>query len=284
MRLEGVRPPGILRSPMPSTLTRWLVPLCALVALGGCALELQHNLSEQDANEILVLLQENGIDTSKIKEEGGNEPTFLVRVPKADYRQAAKLISQYSLPHPKPPGLDIFIKNKGMIPTQTEERAMLMQAMGGEVSLALQKIEGVLEARTIVNIPEQSDLAQPDKKPVTTAAVLVKYRATLEGKPPVDTESLRRFVSNSLPDVKPENVAVLMTLAVTPSAEVNAESRMQEVLGLQMSKASADTFRVVVGITALVFLVMAAFTVWNFMRSSAAPQAPKPRTRTRPEA
>jgi hypothetical protein len=38
---------------------------------------------------------------------------------------------------------------------------------------------------------------------------------------------------------------------------------------------------VVVGVTALVILIMAAFTAWNFMRSGA--QAPKARPRPKPE-
>jgi type III secretion protein J len=168
-----------------------------------------------------------------------------------------------------------------MIPTQTEERAMLMQALGGEVSKALQKVEGVLEVRTIVNTPENNDLTQPDKKPQPTAAVLVKYRANVEGKQPLNDIDLRNFVARSLPDMRPENVAVIQVPAQLPTAEVSSESRMQEVLGFQMSKASADTFRVVVGVTALVILVMAAFTAWNFMRSGA--QAPKPRPRPKPE-
>ena len=43
-------------------------------------------------------------------------------------------------------GLAIFKKTKGMIPTQTEERAMFIEALGGEVSNALNRIPGVLEA------------------------------------------------------------------------------------------------------------------------------------------
>jgi type III secretion protein J len=258
-----------------------LLPVGAALVLIGCAEDLEHNLTEQDANEILVLLQENGIDSSKRKEEGGNEPTFVIRVGKGDYRQAAKLLSQYSLPHPKSPGLEIFLQTKGMIPTQTEERAMLMQALGGEVSKALQKVDNVLEVRTIVNVPENNDLTQPDKKPLPSAAVLVKYRANVEGKQPLNDIDLRNFVARSLPDMRAENVAVIQVAAQLPTAEVTAESRMQEVLGLQMSKASADTFRVAAGVTALVILVMAAFTAWSFMRSGT--QAPKARPRPKPE-
>jgi type III secretion protein J len=216
-----------------------------------------------------------------LKEEGGNEPTYMVKVAKADFRQASKLLSQYSLPRPKAPGLDLFVKNKGMIPTQTEERAMLILALGGEVSQALQKVEGILEARTIVNMPENNDLTQPEKKPISSVSVLVKCRYTVDGKPPVSDGELRKFVAAALPEVRPENVAVLFTQAVLPGQDANAGDRTQEVLGFQMTKASADSFRIAAGITALIVLALAGFTVFSFMRSA---QQPKPRQRPRPEA
>ena len=42
-----------------------LLPLAAVLAVAaGCSIELQHNLSEQDANDIYVLLNENGMNTA----------------------------------------------------------------------------------------------------------------------------------------------------------------------------------------------------------------------------
>lgn len=258
----------------------WPLALASLL-LVACSEELQHNLTEQDANDILVLLSENGISSKKVKEEGGNEPTFLVRVPKQDYRQAAKLLREYSLPRPRTEGWAAFRKSKGMIPTQTEERAMYLEALGGEVSMALMKIDSILEARTLVMLPENNDLTQPDKKPLPSASVLVRYRPGVDGKPPLDEIMLKKFVANAVPELRPEAVAVLMSQAVPPAAEAGGEARLQDVLGFRMTSESAKQFRLAIGATALVVLLLTLVTGWVVLRAGG--ESGRPRTRTRTE-
>jgi type III secretion protein J len=241
-----------------------------LVAATGCAVELQHDLTEEDANDIYVLLQKNNIEAKKLKDEGGNEVRYVISVLKQDVAAAAELLREHSLPRPQADGLAIFKQTKGMIPTQTEERAMFIEALGGEISNALNRVPGVLEARTIVMIPESNDLTLPDRKPQPSASVFVKYRAVAEGRPPLNDEQIKAFVATAVPEMKKEFVTVLMTQAQPPEAEVNPELRMQTVLGLRMAKGSADQFKLMVGIVGLVVLAMAGFTAWNFVRGSAA--------------
>jgi type III secretion protein J len=58
---------------------------------------------------------------------------------------------------------------------------MFIEALAGEVSNALNRVPRVLEARTIVMIPEVNDLTQPDKKPQPSASVFIKYAPEDEG-------------------------------------------------------------------------------------------------------
>lgn len=257
---------------------RVALPLCALV-LSACSIELQHDLAEDDANEIYVLLQHHGIAAQKAKEEGGNEPKYIIIVPKQDVAAAAQLLKDSSLPRPRADGLAVFKKNKGMIPTQTEERAMFIEAIGGEISNSLNRIPGVLEARAIVMIPEVNDLTQPDKKPLPSASVLIKYTPK-DGKPPVAVDEVREFVARSVTELKKENVTVLMTEGLSVAAEeVEPEKRMQSVLGMRMEKASADTFKVLLAIMAILFLGMAAGVAFMFLRKPGGAKAPA-RTKT----
>lgn len=237
------------------------------LALTGCAEELQHSLTERDANEILVLLRKNDIQAEKMKEEGGNEPTYLIRVPRRDYGQSAELLREHSLPQTKPKGFAMFRESKGMIPTQTEERAMMLEAYSGEVSSALQKIDGVLEAQTIVNMPEVNDLTQPEKKALPSASVVVKYRSPLDGRPPLTEAQIRQFVATSIPDMRSEAVTVLLSQSMAPSADVSPETRLQEVLIFRMTASSARDFKIAVGLAALLIIALAGFTAWTFLRS-----------------
>lgn len=251
--------------------------------LTGCSVELHHGLSEEDANDIYTVLQDANINVTKVKEEGGNEPTYMITVPKQDASTAARLLKELSLPRPKTPGLEAIREGKGMIPTQTEERAMFLEAMGGEVSKALNKVDGVLEAKAIVMVPEQNDLTQPDSKPQNTASVLVKYRPIGE-KPPLNEELIRKFVATSLPDMKPENVTVILSQALPPQAITAPESQLKDVLGFRMTAASASTFRIAVVVTVLLFLALAAFAVMQMLRSGGGAAQSRPRPRARSDA
>ncbi len=248
-------------------------PLLALILMTGCHIELQHELTETDANEIYVLLSKNGINAKKEKEEGGNEVRFMITVPKADAAQAAELLKRNSLPRPVEKGLAHFAKGS-MVPTATEERAMLLKALGGEVSNALNQIDGVLEARAIVMIPENNDLTQPENKPMPSASVFIKYRPLEGNKLPISEEMVKNFAASAVPELKPGAVTVLMTQAMLPTAETDSESRLQDVLGLRMTASSAGQFKVMFAGAFALVLVMMGLTVWTFMRSgSSAPAA-----------
>lgn len=249
--------------------------LAAALVLSGCTIDLQHNLTEQDANDIYVLLTENGISAQKVKEEAGNEPTFMIVVNKQDATAAARLLSEFSLPRPKSSTFGDIRKGKSFVPTATEERAMMLEALAGEVSSSLNKIDGVLEAKAIVMLPERNDLSQPDKKPQPSASVFVKYRPTIEGKSPVDDQSVRRFVATAVEDLRPENVTVLMTPAVLPSARAVGD-RFQEILGIPVKSTHAGQFKVMVGVVALIVIGLALFSAWTFMRSGTPQPARRP--------
>ncbi|MFO0593861.1 MAG: type III secretion protein [Myxococcaceae bacterium] len=246
----------------------------------ACSVNLQHDLTEDDANDIYVLLQKKSIDANKVKEGEGKDARFVISVPKADVATAAQLLREHSLPRPRSDGLAIFKMTKGMIPTQTEERAMFIEALGGEVSNALNRIPGVLESKTIVMMPEVNDLTQPDKKPLPTASVLVKYMA-VDGKPPVGVEDVSAFVANAVPELKKENVKVIMTEAKFVT-EVSEEPRLQRFMGVNVDKASAGTFKAIIGVFALLFIAMAGITAFMVVRKPSAPKPP-PRAKTPPE-
>lgn len=248
---------------------RSAILLLGVTFLSACTVNLQHDLNEDDANDIYVLLQKSGIDATKLKEGEGKEARYVISVPKADVAAAAQLLREHSLPRPKSDGLAIFKMTKGMIPTQTEERAMFIEALGGEVSNALNRVDNVLEARTIVMIPEVNDLTQPEKKPLPSAAVLLKYRLNKEtNQPPLTEGEVKTFVANAVPELKAEQVTVVMKEAKF-AAEVSEEPRTQRILGIEVGKTSASAFKTLIGVFALLFILMAAATAFLLLRKPA---------------
>lgn len=245
----------------------------------ACSVNLQHDLLEDDANEIYVLMQKKGIDATKIKEGEGKDAKYVISVPKADVATAAELLREHSLPRPKSDGLAIFKQTKGMIPTQTEERAMFIEALGGEVSNAINRIPGVLETRTIVMIPEVNDLTQPEKKPLPSASVLIKFMTgDNEKDAPVAVEDVQAFVANAVPELKKENVKVIMTRAKFVT-ETTGEPQFKTIFGVKVHPNSAGTFKTIIGVFALLFMLMAGGTVFMVLRKPGGARPP-PRAKT----
>jgi len=253
--------------------SNFLIPLLALFLATGCSIELQHGLMEEDANEIYVLLSKNGIGATKVAAGEGTDMRFTIQVPKSDAAQAAELLRANSLPRPMEKGFNHFAKGS-MVPTAAEERAMMLKAIAGEVANALNKIDGVLESNVIVNIPETNDLTQPENKPLTSASVMIRYRPSLEGKPPVTEKDVQAFVSSAVQELKPDKVTVLLTPGLPPSAETNPESRLQDVFGLRMTAASASQFRVLVAIVSIFVLSMIGLSAWVLMRGGSGAARP----------
>lgn len=260
-----------------------LLGLVGVLLVSGCSIELQHDLTEQDANEIYVLLEQNGISPAKKKEEGGNEPRYTIVVPKADASASARLLREYALPRTRFGALEAIQKGKGMIPTQVEERAIMLLGIGGEIANALNLVDGVLDARTVVNIPQHNDLTQPDKKPLPSASVYLKYRLNPDGKPPLNEMQVKAFVAASVEDLKPENVDVIMTQAVLPDAmTLPADQQLVDVMGVRVTRSTAGQLKAMLAIGGLLILSLVAITTWTFMRSSGI--KPGRRQRPNPEA
>ncbi len=111
--------------------------------------------------------------------------------------------------------------------------------------------------------------------------MLVKFRGT-DGKPPLSADEIRDFVARAVPELKKESVTVLMTEAKSVGdMEVDAQSRMQSVLGFRMDKGSADSFKMLLAVFAILFLAMAGVTAFMFVRKPGG-SAPAPRRRTSP--
>jgi type III secretion protein J len=91
-----------------SRLARLAVLAALSFLISACSLNLQHDLTEDDANDIYVLLQKKSIDATKLKEGEGKDARYVISVPKADVATAAQLLREHSLPRPKADGLAIF--------------------------------------------------------------------------------------------------------------------------------------------------------------------------------
>ncbi len=130
------------------------------LSLVACSQAINQGLSEQQANEILVVLERNGIQASKAQEEGGETVAFTISVPKRDAARAMQILRENDLPQQQAKGFNEVFAKTSLIPTAMEEKALYLQAVCGELAKTIEAINGVVDARVHVVLPESDVLKQ----------------------------------------------------------------------------------------------------------------------------
>ena len=179
--------------------------------LGGCLKhELQTGLSEQDAQEIVVLLNENDIPASATKEasekKGEEKWSVIVLGGDQNLAHAWQVLEENGLPRQKDKGLEDVFANPGMIPTATEEKARLLVGISGEINRTLKSIAGVVDAQVLGVMTDSSPVLDKSERPVPTASVLIKYRGSAL---PLGEDDVKKLVARAVEGLQPENVAVV---------------------------------------------------------------------------
>ena len=99
--------------------------LVLAAALAGCAREeLLHGLDERQASEVLVALDERGVAASKLREDGAEE-RWRVEVERGEATRAHRILAERDLPRARAPGVSELFGKGSMVPTPTEEHALL---------------------------------------------------------------------------------------------------------------------------------------------------------------
>lgn len=184
----------------------------AALALAGCGRdEILHGLDERQANEVLVALSDAGLGAEKQREDGA-DAGFTVRVPSADAARAQRVLSERELPRARPEGFGEVFGKGSIVPTPTEEHALYLHALAGELARTIEAIDGVVEARVHLGLA-QADPLRPGERAPPRAAVLVRCRASACPSVRGMERGLQSLVAGSTEGLAPEAVAVVFSPA-----------------------------------------------------------------------
>lgn len=202
---------------------------CALLA-AGCQTQIQHGLDERTANELQTVLVERGFEAEKVFEPG-KKPTWAIEVPDDRATDATRVLSELGLPRPPTHGFSEVFSKGSLVPTPTEERALYLQALSGELARTLEAVEGVTAARVHLVLPpppRPGVEAQPAK-----ASAYVRVRpgrvAALAAKKP----ELRALIAGGVEGLSPDSVAMILDeveTSVAPATVVAAPLRRMRLL------------------------------------------------------
>lgn len=225
-----------------------------LVLLCGCDGEaLLHGLSEVQANDVLVALEDEGVRATKARADGA-DAGWTVSVATSDGARARRLLAERGLPRARPAGFGEVFAKGSMVPTPTEEHALYLHALGGELARSVEAIEGVVEARVHLGLP-QPDPLRPGARGAPRAAVLVKCRAAACGAVHGLEEGIRALVAGAADGLDAAAVSVVVTEAQAAPAPRPPASRRGAPLLVGVASLA--------GLAALVLAALTLRTAWR---------------------
>jgi len=190
-----------------------LIALTALAFTACSRLELYGNLSEEDANTMLVLLHDKGIDAQKKKEVRQNEVFYSILVAEKDVSAARSLLVHHNLPRRRQLGLTGVYKEKGLIPTPDEQKARFLLALKGELINSLERVPDVVDADVVLNLPTVDEFADPETKKLKrpTASVVMKIKPSAVANQTITEAKVQQFIANGVEGLNPRDVTVIIS-------------------------------------------------------------------------
>jgi type III secretion protein J len=198
--------------------------LCLALAVPGCSnVTLYSNLPESDINEMMAVLQRQGIDCAK---EPGTEGTWTMTVPGRSFAEAVRVINAMGYPRPKSQGISESFQKSGLVSSPTEERIRFMAALSHELEETFMRIDGVVAARVHVVLPENDPLN--DRKQPAKASVLIKHLDNVDVSSRIN--DIKGIVTHSLEGLQDSEVAVYF-VATQQASEVAGPAKVPAAAG-----------------------------------------------------
>ena len=235
-----------------------------MVALGlaGCGKsELYGKLTETQANEMVAVLQNAGISAEKTS---AGEAGFSISTDRADFGRAVQTLRAQGYPRDDFASLGTVFKKEGFVSSPLEERARLVYGLSQELSNTVSQIDGVVQARVQLAMPQADPLS--DKIKPSSASVFIKYRPGFS--PEKQIGAIKSLMVNAVEGLTYENVTVAlfpaqpMPIPVPPSTS----ERLVGMLRIAIVPAA-----VLVGL----FLGWPLFRRWQMRRKALVPRAPE---------
>lgn len=173
----------------------------SLTACDSSQTTLHSGLPEQQANLVMAALLDAGIPCHKAP---GDEGTWNVTVSEARFADAVNLLESRGLPRRDYQGLGEVFKKTGMISSPSEERIRFMDALAQDLSRTIATIDGVIDARVHVVLPENDPFARNALPSSAAVAVRARWDADISEYIP----AIKGLVKNAIEGLTADKIMV----------------------------------------------------------------------------
>lgn len=184
--------------------------LAAALLLAACGrIDLYVNLSEQQANEVAAVLIAAEIDADKREAE---TKAWAVRIEKSDLPRAMDVLENAGVPRATTPSMAELFKKDGFISSPLEERARFISATAMELQQTIGRMNGVLDARVHLAMPERDPLTDQVVPP--SASVFVRYAPEVKFAESGGVNNVKALVRDAVEGLSVDRITVVATPSI----------------------------------------------------------------------
>ena len=250
--------------------------LALLVVSCGPTNSIVTNISERDANEIVVYLASKGIEAQKVQsvssQPGAASTVEMINITVSPAREveAMALLSRVGLPRRQGTNLLELFGQQGLVSSTFQDNIRYQAGLLEELKNTIRKIDGILDADIQVSFPT-AELAPGAAPPKITAAVYVKHQGVLEDPNSHLEVKIKRLLAGSINNLEYDNVAVISDrsrmadINLTPDGEPIGPKMLQtyvSIWGVVMTKSSLSRFRVLFFSLIILMLLLCGAVGW----------------------
>jgi type III secretion protein J len=179
--------------------------LSCLMLLGCRQPSLLEGLGQQQANEVISVLQRNNIAATKVD---NGKVGYSVSIAQADFAAAVDLLTLYSLPSKPRVEIAEMFPADSLVSSPRAEKARLYSALEQRLEQSLNTLVGVVSARVHVSYDLESGEGGRKAMPPHVSALVIHER---DSEPQLLISDIKRFLKNSFADLDYERVSVVLS-------------------------------------------------------------------------
>ena len=205
-----------------------LIGICLFSACGKKTVATAAN--EYEANLMFDILHSNNFHVEKIPSLQSDAKTWEITVDEGwfgdgEAAAAIQVLRDYGLP--RPPAPEVKNNDSLGIISDREEKERQRRDLQLQIENQLYTLADVIRASVIIAIPSDDILSLEKTPPSVSVSLVVK-----ENQPKFTIEAVQTLVSADVPNLKPENVKVVITqqaLREVPLTKLAAQRRTNQV-------------------------------------------------------
>jgi len=206
--------------------------------------DLLQNLDQQQANEVLAVLQQHNIYAEK---NNLGKSGYTIKVEKDDFPAAVNWLKIYHLPSRPDVEISQMFPADSLVSSPRAEKARLYSAIEQRLEQSLRTMDGILSARVHVSYDIDSSESSRSLQPVHLSVLAVYDKGI---NPEHKINDIKRFLINSFSGVEYNNISVVLTK--------RSEIQLQDPV-LQKQKNNSGHYKLAISIfivTLLLCLIM----------------------------